>query len=221
MRDLMIHEKFETEVLERLNSQKLLDPLVFGGGTMLRLCYDLNRYSGDLDFWFVKETDVSKYHKKTKAFLNSIYNVSDAHSKRFSLVYEFRSAEYPRQLKIEIRKEVKECKWKEMIAFSRHSHIQIPVKAMTLEQMMQNKIEAFLDRGEIRDCFDIEFILRKGVPIKASKKELAEMRENIREFKARDYSVTLGSLLEKETRELYKKNHFEYLITTITNLLSE
>jgi predicted nucleotidyltransferase component of viral defense system len=216
----MIHEKFETEVLERLNSQKLLDPLVFGGGTMLRLCYDLNRYSADLDFWFVKETDVPKYHKKMKAFLNSIYNVSDAHSKRFSLVYEFRSAEYPRQLKIEIRKEVKECKWKEMIAFSRHSHIQVPVKSMTLEQMMQNKIEAFLDRGEIRDCFDIEFMLRKGVPIKASKNELEEIRERILKFKPRDYSVTLGSLLEKEIRELYKKNRFEYLITTITNLLS-
>jgi hypothetical protein len=31
------HEVFEIEVLDRLNSAKLLDPLVFGGGTMLRL----------------------------------------------------------------------------------------------------------------------------------------------------------------------------------------
>lgn len=221
MRDLMVHEKFEIEAMERLNSQRLLDPLVFGGGTMLRLCYDLNRYSADLDFWFLKKVDVPWYHKKMKTFLNSIYNVSDAHSKRFSLVYEFRSADYPRQLKIEIRKGVKECKWKELIAFSRHGHIQVPVKAMTLEQMMRNKIEAFLDRGEIRDCFDIEFILRKGIPIKTSRQELEAMREGITQFKARDYSVTLGSLLEKETRELYKKNRFEYLSGTITTLLSE
>jgi predicted nucleotidyltransferase component of viral defense system len=50
------HEVFEIEVLDRLNSAKLLDPLVFGGGTMLRLCHELNRYSVDLDFWFVRKT---------------------------------------------------------------------------------------------------------------------------------------------------------------------
>ena len=38
-----------------MKSTKLLDPLVFGGGTMLRLCHDLNRYSVDLDFWFLKK----------------------------------------------------------------------------------------------------------------------------------------------------------------------
>ena len=30
---------------------------------------------------------------------------------------------------------------------------------------MKNKIEAFLDREEIRDCFDIEFLLRRGVDL--------------------------------------------------------
>ena len=50
------HEAFEIEVLDRLSSAKLLDPLVFGGGTMLRLCYELKRYSVDLDFWFVRKT---------------------------------------------------------------------------------------------------------------------------------------------------------------------
>ena len=37
-----------------MNSAKLLDPLIFGGGSMLRLCHELNRYSVGLDFWFVK-----------------------------------------------------------------------------------------------------------------------------------------------------------------------
>ena len=48
------HEKFEIEVLDKMNSLKKLEPLVFGGGTMLRLCHELNRYSVDLDFWFIK-----------------------------------------------------------------------------------------------------------------------------------------------------------------------
>ncbi|MDH3259067.1 MAG: nucleotidyl transferase AbiEii/AbiGii toxin family protein, partial [Deltaproteobacteria bacterium] len=43
------------EVLEKLKNTGLLEPLVFGGGTMLRLCHELKRYSADLDFWFIKE----------------------------------------------------------------------------------------------------------------------------------------------------------------------
>jgi len=48
------HEIFEIDVLEKMNSIKVLEPLVFGGGSMLRLCHELNRYSADLDFWIIK-----------------------------------------------------------------------------------------------------------------------------------------------------------------------
>ena len=34
--------------------------------------------------------------------------------------------------------------------------------------MIESKLEAFLDRQEIRDVFDMEFLFKKGVPIEAS-----------------------------------------------------
>jgi predicted nucleotidyltransferase component of viral defense system len=51
MQDLIKQEQFEIEVLDRLKSGRFLDNLIFTGGTMLRLCYGLNRFSVDLDFW--------------------------------------------------------------------------------------------------------------------------------------------------------------------------
>jgi len=33
-----MQERFELEVLDRLNSGKFLTQIIFGGGTMLRLC---------------------------------------------------------------------------------------------------------------------------------------------------------------------------------------
>ena len=57
MQALQDLEVFEIEVLELLNSIKILDKLYFGGGTMLRLCHNLNRYSTDLDFWLDKKED--------------------------------------------------------------------------------------------------------------------------------------------------------------------
>jgi len=38
------HEVFEIEVLDKMHRSRALEPLVFGGGTMLRLCHELPRY---------------------------------------------------------------------------------------------------------------------------------------------------------------------------------
>jgi hypothetical protein len=64
MNTLELQERFEIEVLQKLKSRHLLNALAFGGGTMLRLCHGLNRYSADLDFWFIKKTDHTGFQKK-------------------------------------------------------------------------------------------------------------------------------------------------------------
>ncbi|MCX7914169.1 MAG: nucleotidyl transferase AbiEii/AbiGii toxin family protein, partial [Thermodesulfovibrionales bacterium] len=48
------------------------------------------------------------------------------------------------------------------IAYSKYSNIQVLVRTLSLEEVMKSKIETFLSRKEIRDVFDIEFLL-KGV----------------------------------------------------------
>ncbi|MBW2108276.1 MAG: hypothetical protein JRI36_06390 [Deltaproteobacteria bacterium] len=39
------------------------------------------------------------------------------------------------------------------------------VRAHTLKQALMYKVAALLDRSEIRDAFDVEFILRQGIPL--------------------------------------------------------
>ena len=56
------------------------------------------------------------------------------------------------RLKIEIRKEIREWNMEKSIAFSKHSNRQVLLYTHTLKQSMDNKIEALLDRGEIRDA---------------------------------------------------------------------
>lgn len=153
-----------------MNSAKVLEPRVFGGGTMLRLCHELDRYSVDLDFWFIKRISQKAYFEKIRRAFEKDYEVTDFQMKRYTLLFELRSALYPKRLKIEIRREKKDCDYQEKIAFSRFSTKQVLLKAHTLNQTMKNKFEAFLDRGEIRDCFDIEFLLRRGVELPALNK---------------------------------------------------
>ncbi len=207
------HEVFEMEVLDRMNSSRLLNPLVFGGGSMLRLCHELNRYSVDLDFWFVGKTPQRGFFRKLLDTLGRDYEITDSHIKRFTMLVEVRAAKYPKRLKLEIRRETKACECQDKIAYSPFSTIQILLKAHSLEQTMNNKIDALLDRGEIRDCFDIEFMLRRGTDLpKISAGQIDDLRKKVKGFKDRDFKVKLGSIVDVKTRAYYIQNRFSYLL---------
>jgi len=209
-----LHEQFELDVLTRMQSGRFLDSLVFTGGTMLRLCHGLDRYSVDLDFWAAKTgVDWTTYARKLKSHLSPHYQMVDAANKRFSLVVELKSASYPRSLKIEIRKEVKTVKTETNIAYSPHAAGQVLLKTVALGDMMKFKIAAFLDRGEIRDAYDMEFLLKRGVSLAADAKTIERLLVELKKLGKKDYSVKLGSLLPAELRAYYRENGFRILKT--------
>jgi len=218
---LKTHEIFEIEVLEKLKNARFLEPLVFGGGTMLRLCHELDRYSADLDFWFIRKVDPETYFRSLRTFLGEGYEVTDSKVKYHTILCEIRSNNYPKRLKIEIRRMVKECDFQERIAFSQNSAKQVILKVHTLEQTMKNKVEAAVDREEIRDCFDIEFLLRQGVPLIGTTSKLGTLKTVIGKFRENDYKVTLGSTLESDTRKYYIANNFSLLLSHITRRKQE
>ena len=220
MNDLIQQEIFEIELLAWLKNKGFLRHMIFGGGTMLRLCYGLKRYSVDLDFWTYRVDRIDQFFINLKDSLKADYDLTDVQNEYYTLLFEIKKPLYPRKLKIEIRKETEEMDFQEIIAYSPHSNQQVLVKSFTLGQMMKNKIGALLDRKEIRDVFDIEFLIRKGINISTKNKELKKIREIIRGFKKRDYYVTLGSLLDDDTREYYKKDKFTYLLGIIDERLS-
>ena len=89
MQDLAKQEQFELEVLDSWNSKRLLNNIIFGGGTMLRLCYGLNRFSVDLGFWIVKEIDTGKLFEDIKKHLAHYYQVTDSAQKFYTLLFTF------------------------------------------------------------------------------------------------------------------------------------
>lgn len=211
MQDLQNLEIFEIEVLDLLNSKKILDQLYFGGGTMMRLCHNLNRYSTDLDFWIFNNTGSTSVYKTVKDILLQNYKITDAANKKNTLLFEFRSLNIKRSLKIEIRKEQKNFDWERKIAFSKFTNKQVMIKGLTLNQMMKNKTEALISRKIIRDCFDIDFLITRGINLPKDKKTLEAILQIIDSFKDRDYKVTLGSVLDEKDRKYYAQNKFRLL----------
>lgn len=215
MQDLIKQEQFELEVLDRMNSAKALRGLIFGGGTMLRLCHGLNRYSVDLDFWSAGKIDGSALFKDIEALLASAYSITDAADKFNTLLFEIRSKNYPRLLKIEIRKEKKNVSVERSIAFSKHSNIQVILNTISLNHMMVAKTEALLDRKEIRDAFDMEFLVKKGIAPTTSHETREQARAVIASFTKKDYTSKLGSLLEEEDRKYYSSENFKILLSAL------
>lgn len=215
MQDLIKQEQFETEVLDRLNSKKLLDSLVFGGGTMLRLCYGLNRFSVDLDFWVIKKIKFDKLFASVKECIAGQYTIEDCANKFYTLLFEIKSKNYPRSLKIEIRKELKKINTDKTIAYSKYSNTQVFINTVALKDMMAAKIKAFLDRKEARDIFDIEFLLKKGIVLNAPIGDLERLLKGMRSLTKNDYAVKLGSLLEAGERKYYLNNKFSILESAI------
>ena len=121
-----------------------LADLIFGGGTMLRLCHGLDRYSVDLDFWVIKDMDWTKYYRRMEKYLLQFYKLTDSANKHFTILFELKSPQFPRSLKIEIRKETRVIKTDTSIAYSPNSTVQVMLKTVALEDMMKSKIEAFL-----------------------------------------------------------------------------
>ncbi len=215
MQDLIKQEQFELEVLDQLNSRKFLNHLVFGGGTMLRLCFGLGRFSVDLDFWLIKEIDIDRMFEDLKAYLSQSYTIKDAANKFYTLLFEIKSEKYPRSLKIEIRKETKKIRTETAIAYSKYSNMQVFLKVVSLKDMMNAKIEAFLQRKEIRDVFDMEFLLKKGINIDVPPQTSEKIIRGINAFKKKDYTVKLGSLIDAEQRRYYADENFKILKSAI------
>ncbi|MBN1365712.1 MAG: nucleotidyl transferase AbiEii/AbiGii toxin family protein [Syntrophaceae bacterium] len=219
MRDLIQHEQFELEVLSRLQSGRFLANLIFGGGTMLRLCHGLNRYSVDLDFWVVRNMDWAKYYSRMEKYLGQFYKIADSANKHFTILFELKSPQFPRSLKIEIRKTEKKVKMETSIAYSPHSTAQVMLKTVALEDMMTSKIEAFLDRREIRDAYDMEFMVKRGIVLNADNETVTRLLAGLEKLGKKDFPVKLGSLLDVSERKYYVENGFRILEATLREKL--
>jgi len=212
LESLKDHEAFEIKLLQWMHNKRILQKLVFGGGTMLRLCHELPRYSVDLDFWFFRAVNFKNFYERIYSELRSDYNITDFQNKHYSMVFEMSPGFRKRHLKIEIRKEIAPPNsTEEKIAFSQHTSLQILVRGFTLQRMVQNKVEALLERREIRDAFDLEFLLRRGAQLDLRQDQKSTLIDQLKVFKRRDFDVKLGSVLLPEIRGYYRANRFSFL----------
>jgi predicted nucleotidyltransferase component of viral defense system len=147
---------------------------VLHGGTAIWRCYSGNRFSEDVDAYIEKDTEkIDKFFEEMKKAGFEIIKKRMTKSSLYSLLsfggtevrFEalFRRAEGV----------VKEYETYEGILFN--------VFTLTPEQMIMEKIGAYIKRRKIRDLYDIFFLLRHLTDAKKLKSNLKELLRNFKE----------------------------------------
>lgn len=190
--------------------EKLAEKIYFKGGTCLHLYYNSPRFSEDLDFsTTLSEKRIKDLLKKImknfqleipEASLNFIYRGKK--SLRFRLKYQSKSLKYPQTIRLDFSLEkiflepnILSLKTKFPIAFFSL------VSCQKEEEILTEKIRAFLWRGKGRDIFDLWYLLDKGILLN---QKLLEKK-----LKTANLKFDKNSFLEKIKNYPEKKIYFD------------
>jgi predicted nucleotidyltransferase component of viral defense system len=185
------HKTVLVRILKDFYSHPGIGPVLgFKGGTAAYLFYDLDRFSVDLDFDLLDAGKENYVFEEVKSILQKFGKLKAADNKRFNLIYilDYDERELAGQkIKVEINKRNFGSKYEVK------SYLGIPIKVMTKEYMLTNKLVAMYERiGKTnRDIYDAWFFLSKGWLVN---QELVEKRTNMG-FK--DFINTCLDLLKK------------------------
>ena len=158
--DISRHRYFMLQVLLALFRDKELSVhLAFKGGTSLLLFHQLPRFSTDLDFNLLDETQAEKVFHKVHGILLKYGKIDDEALKFYGPLLVLNYGGGNRLLKIEISTR----------QYDNHYEIKTlagtDIRVMTLPDMFAHKLCALGERITPRDIFDVWFFLRNSTEI--------------------------------------------------------
>ena len=185
----LLKETLQFYILDFIYNSSYGQNLIFCDGSALRICYDLNRLSEDLDFDLVKGKKVNKeqlvkdildYFKKRWNFQKIEATISGKEKKiylKFPILYDLALAKKPESeklyVKLEIASNISKYYKTEFIPISKFN-LNFIVRVYTLGSLMASKIIAVLKRTfkkgkgdkitfKGRDYYDLLWFLQKGI----------------------------------------------------------
>ena len=225
MLNVSIHKNFLLQILKEIYTDPTLGPLLgFKGGTAAYLFYDLGRFSVDLDFDLLKESEAAIVFEKLKIVLSQYGKIKESYAKRYTLFFLLSYQDGLHNIKVEVSKR----------QFGSRYHLKnylgIPMLVMIKEDVFAHKLVALIERkGKTnRDIYDIWFFLKSQFPIN---KKIVEMRTRSTYEKAILQCITIlenkndrgilsgiGELLEEKQKnwaKLYLRSDTIFLLTLI------
>jgi len=163
--------KAEDIIVEEL--YKFFSTAVLHGGTSIWRCYNGNRFSEDIDVYI--ERDIPKIDALFEALKKTGFSIQKKKIGEKSL---FSTLQFNRQI---VRFE---AIFKKVVGFlAEYETVEgnfITVYTLTAEELIKEKIDAYLKRFKVRDLYDIFFLVRH---VKDKDKILGGLRKLLKNFR--------------------------------------
>lgn len=170
MLDRNRHRSILLRILKEIFTDTSFGPLLgFKGGTAAHFFYDLGRFSLDLDFDLLDETQEDYVFERVKQIVNDFGKIKESRKKRFSLFLLLSYQKDAPNIKIEMNRRMSGSR------YELKSYLGISMLVMVREDMFAHKLVAMFERmGRAnRDIFDVWCFLKNSWPIN---KEIVEKR---------------------------------------------
>lgn len=156
-----LHEQFMLKILHGLFSTTVAPYLAFKGGTLAYFCYDLERYSTDIDLDLLDHRYEEAVKSEITALLSRIGEIKNMTLGRELHRWIFRYDEKSPNIKVELNKrELTGNTYEYQTIFGQD------IYCMDALTMVTNKLLALGNRRYNRDLFDTYFFRKKGFEYK-------------------------------------------------------
>ncbi len=211
--DTAKHKNIMLQILKDIYSDTSISPFLgFKGGTAAYMFYDLPRFSVDLDFDLLDETQEDNVFNKVESIVKKYGKVKESQRKKYNLIFVISYEEKNQNIKIEINRRVFGSK------YTLKTYLGISMLVMVKEDMVAHKLMAMYERigKSNRDIYDVWFFLKNNWDIN---KEIVEKRaemsfdnflkkniKSLEKFEGRNILSGMGELLTVNQKIWVKKN---------------
>jgi len=160
--DISTHKTILFQILKDIYSDTSIAPFLgFKGGTAALMFYGLDRFSVDLDFDLLDETQEELVFERVAKILGKYGTLREANRKRFGVFFVLSYEDRARHVKVEINRRQFDSR------FEIKTYLGVSMLVMVPEDVFAHKLVAMHERiGKTsRDVYDVWFFLQKRFPI--------------------------------------------------------
>lgn len=160
--DISTHKTILFQILKDIYSDTMIAPFLgFKGGTAALMYYNLNRFSVDLDFDLLDESQENVVFEHVLKIIQRYGTVRESNRKRFGIFFVLSYEDTARHVKVEINRRQFGSR------YEIKTYLGVSMLVMVPEDVFAHKLVAMHERiGKTsRDIYDVWFFLRERFPI--------------------------------------------------------
>lgn len=211
-------------LLDIFNDVRLSSLLAFKGGTSLMMFYGLNRFSTDLDFNLLDETQMEFVRKILRGILLKYGTIDDEAIKFYGSILVLNYGVGERKLKVEVSVRQYDNH------YEKKSLLNTDMNVMTVPDMFAHKLCALGERVTPRDIFDVWFFLSKRCEInenivslrtgKNIAQYIMDMADEVSGYSQKILMQGIGEVLQDSSSKTFVKNRLLSETSTLLNLFA-